>query len=99
MNSISIVGRLGSPAQEASSDQTRKAALRIAVDRPAKGAKPDWFDVVVWGQNAEFALGMLRTGDKVAVVGAMRSHEEGRSVHWVLQARELWLVARGQDAS
>ena len=69
MNVLTITGRLGrDPEAFQYGDGKQGCHFSVAVDRPRE-EDPDWFQVTVFGQSAEFALQYLAKGREVAITG------------------------------
>lgn len=80
-NMIMLIGRLGRDPELrfAQNGTTAIATFSLAVDRPgrrdAQGNRTtDWFNVKLFGKQAELANDMLRKGARASVVGAC--HQE-----------------------
>ena len=78
INKCVLTGRLGADP-ELKQTTTRKAVcnFRIAVTRPkAKGAETaeaDWFEVITWDGVAELSSQHLAKGQRVTVIGCLRT--------------------------
>ena len=80
MNVVAIMGRL---AAEPTLRQTQSgkdvASFRIACDRGRKDAngqsQADWFDVVAWGNTAQFVCRYFQKGSLIAVDGRLQSRQ------------------------
>lgn len=76
-NNCTLIGRLGRDI-ELSTTTTGKqlAKTSIAVDRPGRdqhgNKQTDWFNVKIFGKQAETAAQYLRKGSKVAIVGSIQ---------------------------
>lgn len=83
MNSVSVIGRLTrDPELRATPSGTSVCALRIAVNDDVKDAttgewhqKPGFFDVDVFGKQADACAQYLSRGRQVAVQGRLRWRE------------------------
>jgi single-strand DNA-binding protein len=72
MNKIILVGHVGrDPEIGTSMNQKSYARFRLAVNSPNN--RTDWFTVVCFGKNAEFASQYLHKGRLVAVSGRMET--------------------------
>ena len=73
MNTVTVVGRVGRDASENfnSYDSGKtKASFSVAVNRwdsKTKSEVTDWFNIEVWGNQAEFAAEYVKKGRLVAV--------------------------------
>ena len=80
LNVVAIMGRL---AAEPTLRQTQSgkdvASFRIACDRGRKDAngqsQADWFDVVAWGNTAQFVCRYFQKGSLIAVDGRLQSRQ------------------------
>lgn len=82
MNSVQLIGNLvRDPERRNTASEVTVARLRIAVNGRRRNKAGDWvdkanyFDVTVFGQQADNALGYLATGRKVAVTGRLDYQE------------------------
>lgn len=74
-NCIMLIGRLGrDPDLRFGNSGTAITTFSLAVDRPRKDQNgnrvTDWFNVKLFGRQAEMANEMLRKGSTVAIAGA-----------------------------
>lgn len=84
MNVVALIGRVvADPELRYTPSGLAVTTLRIAVDRRFKSQsgekETDFFDVVAWRQNAEFAANYLTKGRLVAVNGSLQQQS------WVQQ--------------
>ncbi|MEX0587948.1 MAG: single-stranded DNA-binding protein, partial [Cyanobium sp.] len=78
LNSISLVGRAGrDPELRFFEGGTSVAKLTLAVDRATKSKEeePDWFNLEIWGKQAQVAGDYVRKGSLIGVVGRMSSEQ------------------------
>jgi single-strand DNA-binding protein len=79
-NTLMIIGRVGKDP-EVRTTQTGKAVTKftLAVRRPGKDSKgqeiTDWFQVELWGKQAELAGELVRKGTLLSVAGACHIDE------------------------
>lgn len=74
INSVVIVGRLGQdPEIKYFESGSVKARFSIAVDRnfSKENKITDWFNIEVWGKQAEFVGEWVKKGSMVAVTGQL----------------------------
>lgn len=70
MNVITLVGRAGrDPEIRYFESGTMVANLSLAVDAYKKDEDPDWFNLVIWGKQAQVAADYVRKGKQIAVSG------------------------------
>src|SRR5574344_2466335 len=73
MNTVTVVGRVGRDASEnfnSYDSGKKKATFSVAVNRwdsKTKSEVTDWFNIEVWGNQAEFAAEYVKKGRLVAV--------------------------------
>lgn len=99
-----VIGNLGrDPELRYTTDGKAVTSMSVAVSRSYKKGDDrvevtDWFNVVVWGQGAEYIAENARKGDRVFVEGEMREEKwkdkdgnEKRS--WKLNAFNTMLLS------
>jgi single-strand DNA-binding protein len=70
MNSITLVGRAGrDPEVRYFESGTMVANLSIAVNRRSKDEEPDWFNLEIWGKQAQVAADYVKKGSLIGVIG------------------------------
>lgn len=78
-NRVIMIGRLvADPEQRTTPNGITLASFRIAVDRPySKGAdkKSDFFNVVIWRQQAEFVCRYFSKGRLIGVEGSVQNND------------------------
>lgn len=88
LNQVTLIGRIGvDPELRYTPSGVAVVSFRIAVSRPRRQSAvetgsetdTDWFDIVAWRQNAEFAANYLTKGRLVLVQGRLQSRS------WVAQ--------------
>ncbi|NET39186.1 MAG: single-stranded DNA-binding protein [Cyanothece sp. SIO1E1] len=74
LNVVTLVGRIGGdPDVKYFESGSVKCRLTLAVNRPTrKTDQPDWFNLELWGKDAEFAANYVRKGRLVGVKGALK---------------------------
>lgn len=103
MNNISLVGRLGKdPDVRYFEDGKVVGKVSIAVRRWKDGA--DWFNLEVWGKQAQILADYCRKGDQIGVDGRMqqdsyndRQTGEERKV-WTVKVSNLHLLGKGGES-
>jgi single-strand DNA-binding protein len=87
MNQINIIGRMGKdPDLKTTTSGKQVASFSVAVTRQFDKEKSDWFNVTVWGKDADFASRYLGKGRLVAVSGRMESREYDGKTYWDVTA-------------
>lgn len=72
INVITLTGRAGrDPEVRYNESGSVVANLTLAVDRPVKDSDPDWFNLAIWGKQAQVAADYVRKGSLIGVVGRM----------------------------
>lgn len=70
INQVTVVGRVGQdPELRYFESGNTLAAFSVAVNRPTKNKETDWFDIKLWGKQAEIAGEYLRKGSLVGIIG------------------------------
>jgi single-strand DNA-binding protein len=94
LNSIQIIGRLGvDPVVKNTTTGKTVCKFSVAVNRPLPGGEDgarnqatDWFNVEVWGTQAEFAAKYLKKGRLVYVSGRIQidqyQTQAGETRYW-----------------
>jgi single-strand DNA-binding protein len=104
MKKIMIIGRLGAkPELRVTTGGKQVTSFSVAVKEKIKGEeRTDWFDVSVWGNQAEIASTLLDKGDLVHVDGSpsvktfkTRSGEDKTQLQITARTFDLLIKARG----
>lgn len=73
MNSISLVGRAGRDPETRFLDTGMCVAnLSLAVNGHSRDDAPLWFNLEVWGKQAQVAADYVRKGSLIGVVGSLK---------------------------
>jgi single-strand DNA-binding protein len=108
INTITLVGRAGrDPETRFFESGSVVANLSLAVNRPSRDEEePDWFNLEIWGKQAQVAADYVRKGSLIGVVGRMtteqwtdRSTGERRSKPVVKVERLALLGSRADNAA
>ena len=76
LNSVVLMGRLTvSPELKNTANGKPVCSFGLATDRDGKDAKTDFFDIVAYDKNAEFAAKYLQKGKQIALKGQLRTSE------------------------
>ena len=74
MNNITLVGRAGrDPEIRYFESGTMVANLTLAVSSYKRDESPDWFNLTIWGKQAQIAADYVKKGVQIAVSGRMTS--------------------------
>lgn len=74
LNIVTLVGRAGrDPDVRYFESGSVLCKFAIAVDRRSRNSdQPDWFNLELWGKNAEVAANYVRKGKLVGVTGSLK---------------------------
>lgn len=74
LNVVNLVGRAGrDPEVRYFESGNVLCKFTIAVNRRTRNSdQPDWFNLELWGRNAEVAANYVKKGSLVGVVGALK---------------------------
>lgn len=73
INHIVIVGRAGKDAEIRYFESGKVVTtFTLAVNRPIKDGQTDWFDIEVWGKQAEIAGEYIKKGSLIGIEGKIR---------------------------
>lgn len=105
VNSITLVGRAGrDPEVRYFESGAMVANISLAVNRASRDDKPDWFDLQVWGKQAQVAADYVRKGSLLGITGSFtlerwtdRATGEERSKP-VIRVDRLDLLSSRRDA-
>ena len=87
INSVTLVGRAGrDPEVRYFESGSVVANLTIAVNRRSRNEEPDWFNLEIWGKQAQVAADYVKKGALLGISGSYkvdtwtdRNTGEGRS--------------------
>ena len=73
INSVSLVGRAGrDPEVRYFESGTVVANLTMAVNRRNRNDEPDWFNLEIWGKQAQVAADYVKKGSLIGVTGSFK---------------------------
>ncbi len=73
INHVVLVGRAGrDPEMRYFESGKVVTTFSIAVNRPVKDAQTDWFDIELWGKQAEIAGEYVKKGSLIGIEGKIR---------------------------
>jgi single-strand DNA-binding protein len=76
LNTITLVGHAGrDPEIRFFESGTVVANFTVAVNKPGRDEPPDWFNIEIWGKQAQVAADYVRKGSLVGIVGRMTSEQ------------------------
>jgi single-strand DNA-binding protein len=73
MNTITLIGRAGRDPEVKYLDGGKVVAnLTLAVNRRSRDEEPDWFNLEIWGKQAEVAANYVQKGSLIGIIGSVR---------------------------
>ncbi len=73
INSVTLVGRAGrDPEVRYFESGTVVANLTMAVNRRNREDEPDWFNLEIWGKQAQVAADYVKKGSLIGVIGSFK---------------------------
>lgn len=72
VNQVVLVGRVGrDPEIRYFESGTSMATFSLAINRPSKDQQTDWWDIKLWGRQAEIAGEYVRKGSLIGIEGQL----------------------------
>lgn len=103
VNSLTLIGRAGRDPEMRYFESGRvKTSFSLAVNRPTKEKETDWFDIELWGRQAEVAGEYVRKGSLIAIEGRLDFNrwtgDDGvKHVKPIVNANNLRLLGSKKD--
>ena len=105
INSVTLVGRAGrDPEVRYFESGSVVANLTLAVNRRGRNEEPDWFNLEIWGKQAQVAADYVKKGSLLGITGSYkldkwtdRNTGEGRSKP-VVRVDRLELLGSKRDS-
>ena len=73
INTINLVGRAGrEPDVRYFESGTIVANFTLAVNRRSREEEPDWFNLEIWGKQAQIAADYVKKGSLIGVTGSFK---------------------------
>ena len=73
INTINLVGRAGrEPDVRYFQSGSTVANFTLAVNRISRGDEPDWFNLEIWGKQAQIAADYVKKGSLVGITGSFK---------------------------
>ncbi len=73
VNSVTLVGRAGrDPDVRYFESGSVVANLTMAVNRRSRDEEPDWFNLEIWGKQAQVAADYVKKGSLIGVIGSFK---------------------------
>ncbi|MDD9898653.1 MAG: single-stranded DNA-binding protein [Candidatus Melainabacteria bacterium] len=72
INNVTLVGRVGQdPELRYFESGSSMATFSLAINRPTRNKETDWFDIKLWGKQAEIAGEYVRKGSLIGIAGGV----------------------------
>jgi single-strand DNA-binding protein len=95
LNVVTLVGRVGGePETRRFESGNMKASATLAVNRAAKDAQPDWFNLEFWGKQAETVEKWVHKGSLIGIKGALKLETWTDKSTGALRSKPVVLVDR-----
>ncbi len=73
INSVNLVGRAGrEPDVRYFESGSTVANFTLAVNRRSRDEEPDWFNLEIWGKQAQIAADYVRKGSLIGITGSLK---------------------------
>ena len=73
INSINLVGRAGrDPEVRYFESGSIVANFTLAVNRRSRNEEPDWFNLEIWGKQAQVAADYVKKGSLIGITGSFK---------------------------
>ena len=73
INTVSLVGRAGrEPDVRYFESGSTVANFTLAVNRISKSDEPDWFNLEIWGKQAQIAADYVKKGSLIGITGSFK---------------------------
>tara|TARA_Y100000589_G_C26939807_1_gene541910 strand:+ start:137 stop:544 length:408 start_codon:yes stop_codon:yes gene_type:complete len=73
INSVNLVGRAGrEPDVRYFESGSTVANFTLAVNRRSRDEEPDWFNLEIWGKQAQVAADYVRKGSLIGITGSLK---------------------------
>ena len=73
INTINLVGRAGrEPDVKYFESGSTVANFTLAVNRISRSDEPDWFNLEIWGKQAQIAADYVKKGSLVGITGSFK---------------------------
>ncbi len=73
INAINLVGRAGrDPEVRYFESGSLVANLTLAVNRRSRNEEPDWFNLEIWGKQAQIAADYVKKGSLLGISGSFK---------------------------
>jgi len=73
INTVNLVGRAGKePDVRYFESGSIVANLTLAVNRRSRDEEPDWFNLEIWGKQAQIAADYIKKGSLIGITGSFK---------------------------
>ncbi|KGG14602.1 MULTISPECIES: single-stranded DNA-binding protein [unclassified Prochlorococcus] len=73
LNAVNLVGRAGrDPEVRYFESGSIVANFTLAVNRRSRNDEPDWFNLEIWGKQAQVAADYVRKGSLIGITGSLK---------------------------
>ena len=73
INTVNLVGRAGrEPDVRYFESGSTVANFTLAVNRRSRDEEPDWFNLEIWGKQAQVAADYVRKGSLLGITGSLK---------------------------
>ena len=73
INAVNLVGRAGrEPDVRYFESGSTVANFTLAVNRRSRDEEPDWFNIEIWGKQAQIAADYVRKGSLIGITGSLK---------------------------
>jgi len=73
INTINLVGRAGrEPDVRYFESGSIVANFTLAVNRRSRDEEPDWFNLEIWGKQAQIAADYVKKGSLIGITGSLK---------------------------
>ena len=73
INAINLVGRAGrDPEVRYFESGSIVANFTLAVNRRSRNEEPDWFNLEIWGKQAQIAADYVKKGSLIGITGSLK---------------------------
>ena len=73
INAVNLVGRAGrEPDVRYFESGSTVANFTLAVNRRSRDEEPDWFNLEIWGKQAQIAADYVRKGSLIGITGSLK---------------------------
>ena len=73
INAVNLVGRAGrEPDVRYFESGSTVANFTLAVNRRSRDEEPDWFNIEIWGKQAQIAADYVKKGSLIGITGSLK---------------------------